>query len=45
MELSIAPDPIGLDIDQMDIDIDLGPDYTEIPQSVSDHFPKHGAPK
>ncbi|MCJ1249088.1 hypothetical protein MMC30_006310 [Trapelia coarctata] len=33
MEVSSVPGPIGLDIDEMDIDIDLGPDYTELPQA------------
>jgi len=41
MEVSVAPGPIGLDMDDMDIDIDLGPDYAELPQAVSDHLPQH----
>jgi len=38
MEVSIAPGPIGLYIDDMDIDIDLGPDYTEHAQTVGNHL-------
>lgn len=37
MEVSIAPGPIGLDVDEMDIDIDLGPDYSEHVQIVGNH--------
>ena len=37
MEVSAAPGPIGLEMDEMDIDIDFGPDYNDLTQAVCDH--------
>lgn len=43
MEVSSAPGPIGLEFDDMDIDIDLGPDYSEQAQIVGNHLFQHFA--